>query len=168
MNLYTGLGLQLPEPDMFRNAIVGMKYFLIGINLYWFRSVLWKTLEKWGGVLFIGFISMAILLKFFSPLNYYGVAEYSLISAYLVLSFFLGKYRFRAISWFAKLTLGIYLIHQPIVANMLNKLVRFLPLFNPWGIQIIYFIAVVAVSCIILITIRRYKILRLVMFGEGY
>jgi len=173
LNIYKGWGLNLPEPDMLRSAIVGMKYFLVGINLYWFRPIVWNFLEEWGMIIFIGFFVIAVYLRFYTPSSYNDLAAYSLILSYLILSIFLGKYRLQLVKWFSELTLGIYLIHQPILANIVNKMVRCLPrlippnvLLNPWGIQIIFFMSVVTASCIMIMIIKKLKVLNFLMFGE--
>lgn len=166
---YQALGLKWPQIDVLFNVILGMKYFLIGINLYWFRSILWDTLRKWGIPLFILFLGTAVFLKFYMSPDYKVLARYFLVSSYLVLSIALGEYRLKVVGWLSGLSFGIYLIHRPVVADLLIKVVGVpSPSFlNPWVVQAGYFISVVAVSCLGVMAIKKYRVLHFIMFGEG-
>jgi len=166
MSFYKSINLSLPEPDVFQSSILGMKYFLIGINLYWFESVLFTPIKKFAPLFLLGSLPIAFFLNSYSIMSNLNLSGYFLMLFYIVFAIYLGKYKSDMIRQFASFTMGIYLIHQPIPANVLNKIMVNFNFLIPWLLQFVYFVTVVIVSYLIVLFIRRHKMLYLIIFGK--
>ena len=166
MNYYKNMNLSLPKPDVFQASILGMKYFLIGINLYWFQSVLFAPIKKFAPLLLVGSLSIAFFLNSYSFMSNLNLSGYFLMLFYIVFAIYLGRYKSNMIRQFAGFSIAIYLIHQPIPANVLNKIMVNINFLNLWLLQCVYFVTVVIVSYLIVLFIRRHKMLYLIIFGK--
>jgi surface polysaccharide O-acyltransferase-like enzyme len=127
------IGFFPPHLDPFLHAILGLKFYLLGFVLFkWHdmfeRSALWAVCIT---------LSLTILLKFYTSLTPLVQLSYLLFLYFSFLGFF--KEESTLSSW-GRFTMGIYLLHVPIILKGLSILVSHTNL-NGLNAFIIVFIA---------------------------
>ncbi len=110
------IGFFPPHLDPFLHAILGLKFYLLGFVLFkWHdmfeRSALWVVCIT---------LSFTILLKFYTSLTLLVQLSYLLFLYFSFLGFFQKQ---SILSNWGRFTMGIYLLHVPIVLKGLSLLV---------------------------------------------
>jgi surface polysaccharide O-acyltransferase-like enzyme len=146
------------------HALWGMQFYLIGINLYIFKNDINNTI---GFVLFFSLLCIVYFLsKTLLTVPFIGiiVQYFYLLSFYFALSLFPAN--FPLVSSIGANTMGIYLLHAPIILKAISKVTNYF-IKSPLLSYIVLCVLVFISSYLLTILINRIPF-GSILFGSDY
>jgi len=105
----------LKGQDPILHALWGFQFYLFGVLLFKYR----ETIQSHSGVIAMTCAGITVLAKLYAPFNWSGLSQYGYLTAAFI-SFFVWFNTNNLFSRYGRFTMGIYLMHTPILMKGLQ------------------------------------------------